>query len=211
MQQTSTQKIKILLADDHHVVRGGTRMIIDNEPDMSVVADVANGEELLRVARQLHFDIALVDVNMPGANGLQIARQLRELYPQARILILTGYNNPAYIQASQELELDGFLLKDCSPLQLITSIRMLMMGHQVFPKVGRESGLQPNLTRPSRRELEIIKLAAGGCGNKEIAQKLCITERTVEYHLSNLYSKLAVGGRAEAVKKLYELGWLADI
>lgn len=211
MQQATNQKIKVLLAEDHAIVRGGTRMIIDNEPDMSVVADVANGEELLRVAQQINFDVALVDINMPGTNGLQVSRKLRELQPAARILILTGYNNPVYIQASQELGLDGFLLKDCSTLQLVTSIRMLMMGHQVFLKVAREGSLIPNLIRPSRRELEIVRLVAGGLGNKAIAQRLSITERTVEYHLSNLYSKLSVNGRAEAVKKLYELGWLADI
>jgi DNA-binding NarL/FixJ family response regulator len=211
MQQATNQKIKVLLAEDHAIVRGGTRMIIDNEPDMSVVADVANGEELLRVAQQINFDVALVDINMPGQNGLQVSRKLREIQPAARILILTGYNNPVYIQASQELGLDGFLLKDCSTLQLVTSIRMLMMGHQVFLKVAREGSLIPNLIRPSRRELEIVRLVAGGFGNKAIAQRLSITERTVEYHLSNLYSKLSVNGRAEAVKKLYELGWLADI
>ncbi len=211
MQQTQTnQKIKVLLADDHAIVRGGTRMIIDNEPDMVVVADASNGEELLRLARQIHFDIALIDVNMPDINGLQVARQLKESQPAARILILTGYNNPAYLQASQEIGVDGFMLKDCSPMQFVTSIRMLMMGHQVFPKINTDN-IPSNLVRPSRRELEIVRLAASGCGNKEIAQRLSITERTVEYHLSNLYSKLAVNGRAEAVKNLYERGWLADI
>lgn len=208
----SEKKIKILLADDHAVVRGGTKLIIENEADMTVAGEASDGEQALRLARAMQFDLALLDVNMPQLNGIRTAQQLKELQPNCRVLILTGFTNESYIQASQENGVDGFLLKERSALELITTIRMLTMGHQVFPKASLSSfGLSSTLARPTGREIEIIRLVAQGFSNKEIAQQLSITERTVEYHLGNLYSKMMVSSRAEAVKKAVDAGWLLDI
>jgi DNA-binding NarL/FixJ family response regulator len=206
------KKIKILLADDHAVVRGGTKLIIENEADMTVAGEASDGEQALRLARAMKFDLALLDVNMPNLNGIRTAQQLKQLQPDCRVLILTGFTNESYIQASQEHGVDGFLLKERSALELITTIRMLTMGHQVFPKASLSSyGLSSTLGRPTGRELEIIRLVAEGLSNKEIAQQLSITERTVEYHLGNLYGKMMVSSRAEAVKKAVDAGWLLDI
>ena len=206
------KKIKILLADDHAVVRGGTKLIIENETDMTVAGEASDGEQALRLARAMKFDLALLDVNMPNLNGIRTAQQLKQLQPDCRVLILTGFTNESYIQASQENGVDGFLLKERSALELITTIRMLTMGHQVFPKASLSGyGLASTLGRPTGRELEIIRLVAQGLSNKEIAQQLSITERTVEYHLGNLYGKMMVSSRAEAVKKAVDAGWLLDI
>ncbi len=206
----SGEKIKVLLADDHSVVRGGTKLIINNEADMVVVGEASNGEELLKLAQTSGpCDVAIVDVNMPRLNGIQAAQKLKEIQPAIKVLIMTGYNNEGYVQASQESGVDGFLLKERSPLELITTIRMLAMGHQVFPR-PEKSG--PNsYSKLTERELRIIYLVSEGMTNKEISNRLNITERTVEYHLSNLYGKLLVSSRTEAVKKVIDLGWLINL
>ena len=203
------ERIRVLLADDHVVVRKGTRLIIESEPDMRVVGEVGDGDEMLRLVDQIGFDVALVDVSMPRMNGLSAAKLLKQRHPQCRVLILTGYTNPIYITSARENGIDGFMLKERSPLELLTAIRMLMLGHQIFPpqRYGA-AGQTANLTE---REQEIIKLVAAGLSNKAIAAKLFITERTVEYHLSNLYGKLGAVSRAEAVKRASDLGLLLDI
>jgi DNA-binding NarL/FixJ family response regulator len=203
------EKIKVLLADDHAVVRGGTKLIIENEADMIVVGEAKDGEELLQQAQLIPYDVAIVDVNMPRLNGIKAAQQLKQLNPAARVLIMTGYNNESYVQICQDNAIDGFLLKERSPLELVTTIRMLAMGHQVFPK--QDKSHSHNLTRLTERERHIIRLVSEGSSNKEIAHQLNITERTVEYHLGNLYGKLEVSTRAEAVKKTIDMGLLVDL
>lgn len=202
-----TTKFRIILADDHAVVRGGTKLIINNEPDMQVVGEAGDGEELLQMIAHLDFDIALVDINMPRLNGIKAGQQIKQIKPTAKVLMLTGYNNESYVQSSIDSGIDGFLLKDRSISELLTGIRMVGMGNQVFPKLTSWVG---HNTRPTERDLKIIKLVAEGLSNKEIARKLHITERTVEYHLGNLYNKLLVSSRVEAVKKANDLGWLLD-
>jgi DNA-binding NarL/FixJ family response regulator len=205
-----SERLKILLADDHPVVRRGTRLIIDNEEDMLVVGEAGDGEELLTLATHLDFDMALVDVNMPKMNGIRAVQQLKKLKPLVHILMLTGFLNVGYIQASQESAVDGYLLKECSPSELITAIRMVIAGHRLFPQ--NDDRLTPLvaglLSRPTGREMEILRQLSEGLSNKEIAQRLKVTERTVEFHLSNLYSKLGVSNRLEAIKKGEATGWL---
>jgi DNA-binding NarL/FixJ family response regulator len=206
---SDSEKQKILLADDHPVVRSGTRLIIDNEVDMLVVGEAGDGEELLALTSRLNFDMALIDVNMPKINGIRAAQQLKKLRPSVHIIMLSGFLNDGYIQASQESDVDGYLLKECSPSELITAIRMVIAGHRLFPqKEGKLDLVSSSLTRPTGRELEILRQLSEGLSNKEIAQRLRVTERTVEFHLSNLYSKLGVSSRIEAIKKGEATGWL---
>ncbi len=206
------RKTKILLADDHAVVRSGTRLIIDNEPDMVVAGEASDGEQALRLAQAMQFDLALLDINMPRLNGIRAGQQLKQIQPDIRVLVLTGFNNDSYLQASQSTGLDGYLVKERSSIELLSTIRMLMMGQQVFLKQAENSSQYSNLlTRPTQREKSIIRLISEGLSNREVSQQLGITERTVEYHLSNLYSKMLVSSRAEAVKKASDAGWLVEV
>jgi DNA-binding NarL/FixJ family response regulator len=211
MLVTSEKKAKILLADDHTLLRETIRLLIDNEPDMYVVGDVTNGEDLIGLATQIRFDLALVDINMPGINGLKAAKELKRLSPSVHILIWSGFDNPAYMQTSQEIGVDGFLFKDCSSQELITTIRLLLKGHQIFPRRQTATNMLGSAHRPTNREVEVMRLVAEGLSNKEIAISLDLSKRTVEYHLNHLYSKLGVMKRGEAVRKIIELGWLIEV
>ena len=207
-----SHKTKILLADDHAVVRSGTRLIIDNEADMMVAGEASDGEQCLRLARSAHFDLALLDINMPRLNGIRTGQQLKQLQPTMRVLVLTGFNTESYLQAAQDNGLDGFLPKERSSLELLTTIRMLMMGQRIFLKSAEYNANRPDpRDRPTERERCIIRLVAEGYSNRDVATQLTLAERTVEYHLGNLYRKMLVSSRAEAVRKASEAGWLVEI
>jgi NarL family two-component system response regulator LiaR len=212
-------KIKILLAEDHVIVREGTRELVQHQPDMEVVAEADDGEEAVQLAAKLQPDVVIMDIAMPKLNGIEATKQIKALYPATAVLILTAYDNDQYIFALLEAGAAGYLLKTVRGHELIDAIRAVYGGESVLhPKIARKilSRFVPLATKPSEervaellseRELEVLKLAAKGMSNKDIAEQLFLSVRTVQTHLANIFTKLDVGSRTEAILYGLKRGW----
>jgi DNA-binding NarL/FixJ family response regulator len=214
-------KIKILLADDHVLVREGTRQLLEQESDLEVVAEAGDGEEAVRLTKQTHPDVALVDIAMPKLNGIEATKQIKEISPATAVLILSAYDDDQYVFALLEAGAAGYLLKNVRGRELVEAVRSVFAGESVLhPVIARkvidrlnlpagqtsEGSAEPLLTD---RELEVLNLAAKGLSNKDIADQLYLSARTVQAHLSAIFSKLEVGSRTEAVVLALRKGWLS--
>ena len=214
-------KIRILLADDHAVVREGTRQLLEREEDMEVVAEAGDGEEAVRLASQWRPDIAIMDISMPKLNGIEATRKIKALYPAIAVLVLTAYDDDQYVFALLEGGAAGYLLKNVRAEELIRAIRAVHAGESVLhPAIARKvinrfasptakRAEEQTLEQLSERELEVLKLAARGMTNQEIADQLVLSIRTVQTHLSNIFGKMGVGSRTEAVLQALKKGWLS--
>ena len=215
------QKIQILLADDHDLVREGTRQLLEREEDLLVVAEAGDGEEAVRLTVEYHPDVALVDIAMPKLNGIEATKQIKSLSPSTAVLILTAYDDEQYIFALLEAGAAGYLLKSVRGRDLIAAIRSVHAGESVLhPVIARKvinrfslpadkAPQQTELDPLSERELEVLRLAARGLSNRDIAQELYLSTRTVQTHLSTIFTKMKVGSRTEAVVQALRKGWLS--
>ncbi len=212
------QPIRLLLVDDHPVVRKGTRDLLDTEHDFQVIGEASSGEEAIVKARELTPDVILMDVSMPGMNGIEATRQIKAFRPQQNILVLTSYDDDAYVFALLEAGAAGYLLKNASEDELLGAVRAVAAGESALhPSVARKvlerfsagATSSPPLDTLSPRELEVLRIAATGRTNKEIARDLDISPRTVQVHLANIFSKLDVGSRTEAVLIGIKRGWVS--
>ena len=204
-------KIKIIIADDHAVVREGTRILLERETDMEVIGEAADGEESIRLIKDLKPDVAILDISMPKFNGIEVTRQIKPLLPSTAVLILTAYDNDEYIFALLEAGAAGYLLKDSSSREVVDAVRSVYSGESVLhPAIARKviQRAIPGPAKPaeekllgelSEREFEVLKLAAKGMSNKDIADDLNISIRTVQGHLNGIFNKLSVGSRTEAI------------
>ncbi|MFB0559291.1 MAG: response regulator [Dehalococcoidales bacterium] len=212
-------KIKVLLAEDHVIVREGTRQLIQREPDMVVVGEAGDGEEAIDLTNKLQPDVVIMDIAMPKLNGIEATRQIKALYPAISVLILTAYDNDQYIFAILEAGAAGYLLKNVRGRELVEAIRAVHAGESVlYPTVARRvisqvvspfsSATEAKAIEPlSGREMEVLKLAAKGISNKDIAKELLLSPRTVQAHLGNIFNKLGVGSRTEAILCGLRKGW----
>lgn len=201
------------------IVREGTRELVQREPDMEVVAEADDGEEAVQLAGRLQPDVVIMDIALPKLNGIEATKQIKALYPATAVLILTAYDNDQYIFALLEAGAAGYLLKTVRGHELIDAIRAVSVGESVLhPKIARKvlSRFMPLATKPSEervtellseRELEVLKLAAKGMSNKDIAEQLFLSVRTVQSHLANIFTKLDVGSRTEAILCGLRRGW----
>jgi NarL family two-component system response regulator LiaR len=214
-------KISILIADDHALVREGTRERLEREEDFEVVGEAADGEEAVRLVSQLKPRVAVIDIAMPNLNGIEAAKQIKKNQPGTAVLVLSAYDDDEYIYAVLEAGADGYLLKNVRGHQLVDAIREVCAGEVVLdPRVARKvvqwfsslsQGHRPEGVAEylSERELEVLKLAAKGMSNKEIAAELALGVRTVQSHLSHIFDKLGVSSRTEAVLRALKEGWLS--
>ena len=201
--------IKIIITDDHPVVRSGLRALLSSQPDFEIVADAENGEDATKLAFSLVPDLILMDLQMPILDGLGAIKLIRDKMPKANILVLTTYDTDADILPALEAGAMGYLLKDTPPEQLFQAIRSAASGEMALaPRVAEKVTqrlINPSKNTLSRREIEVLELAAQGNPNKAIAKKLFITEATVKSHFVHIFSKLEVADRTaavtEAVKK----------
>jgi len=212
-------RIRILLVEDHVVVRQGTRQLLEREQDLEVIGEAGDGEEAVRLASQLKPDVIIMDVAMPKLSGIEATKRIKALLPLTIVLVLTGYDYDEYIFSLLEAGAAGYLLKDVSGDQLIDAIRAVYAGEAVLhPVVARKlmTRFKSQTTgateaRPqellSQRELEVLKLAAGGMSNKDIGEALFISERTVQAHMRSIFNKLGVGSRSEAMLYGLKRGW----
>jgi DNA-binding NarL/FixJ family response regulator len=213
-------KIKVLIADDHAVVREGTRRILEQEPDMEVVGEAGDGEEAVNLATSLKPDVAIIDIAMPKLDGIEATKRIKAILPSINVLILSAYDDDQFIFSLLEAGAAGYLLKSIRGRELIDAIRAVYSGESVLhPSIARKvlnrfvstSG-KPEGQEPSGvlsdREMEVLKLAAKGLSNQDIAEKLCISIRTVQGHLGHIFNKLQVGSRTEAVVRALKEGWV---
>lgn len=213
-------KIKILIADDHAVVREGTRRILEQDQRLEVVAEAGDGEEAIRLATNLKPDVAIIDIAMPNIDGIEATRQIKALCPDTTVLILTAYDDDQFIFSLLEAGAAGYLLKSVRGRELIDAVRSVHAGESVLhPAIARKvlNRFVPSSDKPikeesldvlSQREMEVLKLAARGLSNQDIAEELCLSMRTIQGHLGHIFSKLQVSSRTEAVIRALKEGWV---
>ena len=207
-------RIRVLLADDHVTTREGLRRLLDEDAAVEVIGVAGDGEETVRLARELRPDILLLDISMPLLNGVEVARALETALPETRIVVLTGYSDSEeYARALLRLGVKGYLSKTAAVEEVIGALRSVHAGHtHMEPAVSAllaSSAEQPGPEeRPTPRELDVLRLVAKGYGNAAIAKELFIVERTVEFHVTNLLGKLQASSRTEAVYLARQRKWL---
>lgn len=213
-------KTKILLAEDHTVVREGTKKLLESQNDFEIVGEANNGEEAVELAGKLCPDVVVMDIAMPKLSGIEATKQIKALYPGMAILVLTGYDNDEYVFALIEAGAAGYLLKETSGDELINAIRLVVAGEAVLhPRIIRKildrlrtpdennaEAISAELLTP--REMEVLGSASRGMSNAEIANELYLSVRTVQSHLRSIFNKLGVGSRSEAIVYALKKGWL---
>jgi DNA-binding NarL/FixJ family response regulator len=209
--------IAVLLAEDHIVVREATAEIVDHQPDMHVVGQAGTGEETVSLARALQPDVIVMDISMPRLNGLEATRCITAECPGCRVLVLTAHEEERYIVQLLEAGAVGYLPKTVGLDELLEAIRAVARGESVLPPsvaavvvrhLARKEAPEEPVRPLTDRELEVLRLAAQGLTNYDIAQRLYISVRTVEAHLTHVYNKLGVGSRTEAVVRAIQRGWV---
>lgn len=211
--------IRVLIADDQALVRSGFRMILEARDDLEVVGEAENGAQALELAQTFAPDVVLMDVRMPAMDGVEATRRLLEAGSSARVIILTTFDLDEYVFEALRAGASGFLLKDVQPAQLVEAIRVVASGEALLaPSITRrlldrfasldtaERGAPPELDSLTPRELEILRLIAGGLSNAEIAAELVLSETTVKTHVSSVLRKLNLRDRVQAVVLAYEAG-----
>jgi DNA-binding NarL/FixJ family response regulator len=211
--------IRVLIADDQALVRGGFRLILEAQNDIEVVGEADDGREALAKARELEPDVVLMDIRMPELDGLEATRRLVGGDGAPRVLILTTFDLDEYVYEAMKSGASGFLLKDVRPEQLAEAVRVVAAGEALLaPAITRRlveefvrrpppgSGAPDVLSELTERELEVLKLVAGGFSNAEIAASLVVSEATVKTHLSHILTKLRLRDRVQAVVLAYESG-----
>ncbi|MCZ7574313.1 MAG: response regulator transcription factor [Ardenticatenaceae bacterium] len=206
--------IRVVLADDHAVVRQGIRDFLEEAGDIEVVAEASDGEEAKALVRRHQPDVAILDVRMPEATGIEVTRWVRQESPAIGVLILTAYDDDPFVLAALQAGANGYVLKTAEADEIIAAVRAIHTGQSALDPVITQKlmtylagGLPPGPVEPlTGRELEVLELAARGLTNRGIGRALGISDRTVQGHLANIYAKLQVGSRTEAVTKALQLG-----
>lgn len=213
------KKIRVILVDDHVIVREGTRELISRQKDMEVVGEAGDGEEAIELVSKLLPDVVIMDIALPKLNGIEATKRIKALHPSVAILILTAYDNEQYILSILEAGSAGYLLKNIHGSELINAIREVYTGEFVlYPAIARkviqrfkmaDKSPEKQIEEPlTTREIEVLKLAAKGMSNKEIANSLFLSARTVQAHFRSIFNKLQVGSRTEAVLCGLKRGWI---
>ncbi len=210
--------IRVLIADDHAVVREGLRTLIERIPDLTLVGEAANGEEAISQVRVLQPDVTLLDLRMPRKDGIAAIQEIKAEFPDARILVLTSFDDDDSVFSAIKSGAQGYLLKDSLPDQLIQAIRDVYNGEsalhptiarKVLREINRPPDLPPSAQPLTERELEVLQLVAQGMTNNEIAERLVIGDRTVATHVRNILGKLHLASRTQAALYAIRVG-LAD-
>ena len=220
-------KISLMLVDDHPLFRQGLRRVLEAEPDMEVIIEVAEGNEALRMAKQLVPDVVIMDINLPGMNGLQVTRELKGVMPDMAVIMLTAYHDDEQIFHAVRAGAAAYFPKDVTPRRLVEAIHQVVQGNYViddevldkpevaswllqqFDQVAYIDGLPNEMFTPlSPREMEILQHIARGQSNKEVAYELGISRQTVKNHMTSILRKLAVNDRTQAALYAVRRGWI---
>jgi DNA-binding NarL/FixJ family response regulator len=212
-------KIKLLLAEDHKIVREGTRQLLGQSADMEVIGEASDGVEAVQLAADLHPDVIVMDVRLPRLNGIEATRTITARFPEIRVLILSAYDDDSYVFPLLEAGASGYLLKTASGVELAEAIRQVHAGQtalaprisaKIVNRIGgrsayRAAGMREGLTE---REMQVLRATAHGQPNKAIATTLAISPQTVQVHLRNIFAKLGVESRSQAVAYAISHGWI---
>ncbi len=211
-------KIKVILADDHHIVRAGIRQLLESAKDIQVIAEAGDGEEAQALIQQHKPDVAVLDIQMPKASGIEVTRWVRSHLPEVGVLILTAYDDEPYVMAVLQAGANGYILKTAKTEELIQAVRDVYEGKSALdPSITKK--LMSNLFKRTEktsvepltdRELDVLRLAAKGYTNKSIGVQLNISDRTVQGHLAHIFAKLQANSRTEAVMRGVSLGWISQ-
>ena len=212
-------RITILLAEDHKIVREGTRQLLEQSADMQVVGEASDGLEAVRLAAEIQPDVIVMDVRLPHLNGIEATRTITARFPKINVLILSAYDDDSYVFPLLEAGASGYLLKTSSGAELAEAIRLVYTGQTALsPRisakiVNRLGGRQAYRTNQmpeglTEREMDVLRAAAHGHANKAIALQLGISAQTVQVHLRNIFGKLGVSSRSEAIARAIQAGWI---
>jgi DNA-binding NarL/FixJ family response regulator len=213
------EQIRIVLADDHAVVRQGIRRFLEEDEEIEVVAEASDGAEAVRLVEQHRPDVAVLDIRMPEVTGVEAARRIRGRFPEVRILVLTAYDDDPYVFALLEAGADGYVLKTAGGDELVDAVRTVYRGEsalspEIASKVvrratrGRPAGAAEQVEPLTPREIDVLRLVAKGMTNRQVGRELRISHRTVQGHLASVYGKLGVSSRTEAVTEALKRGWI---
>lgn len=224
---SSDKKIRVLVVDDHPLFRQGVRWALDAEGDIQVVGEASNGDEAMEMACQLAPDVVLSDVNIPGPDGVEIARSLKAVLPQTSVILMSAYDDEEQLFDAIRVGAAAYFLKDLGPLELMDSIRRVSQGEYLInesflskPQVAsrvlkqfndlssNDKDVEPLFIPLSNREIEVLEQIAQGNSNKEIARALKISDQTVKNHITSILRKLAVNDRTQAVVYAIRHGWI---
>ncbi len=219
-QKPVEQPITVLIVDDHAVVRQGVRAFLETQSDIQVVGEAASGEDAIRLVAEMVPDVILMDLVMPGMDGVEATRQVGRVSPRTRVIVLTSYHDDEHIFPAIQAGAISYLLKDVDPNELVDAVRKAARGEAILhPRVAARviqelHGLSTNTLSPfaelSERELEVLRLIAEGLSNGAIAERLVISEKTVKSHVSNILSKLHLADRTQAAVFAWREGLMKD-
>ena len=214
----SKTKIRVLLADDHCIVRQALRQLLESSKDLQVIAEAGDGEEACALIAQHLPDVAVLDIQMPKSSGIAVTRWLRSHLPQIGVLILTAYDDDPYVMAILQAGANGYVLKTASADELIQAVHDVNQGKsaldssitkKLMSNLFKRTDVKP-VEPLTDRELDVLRLAAKGCTNKAIGIQLNISDRTVQGHLSHIFAKMQANSRTEAVMRAVSLGWISQ-
>jgi DNA-binding NarL/FixJ family response regulator len=224
ISEVQAERIRLLLADDHAVVRSGTRELLERQPDLHIVGEAVDGEEAVRLTEELQPDVVVMDVRMPKMSGVEATKRIKAENPDVRVLVLTAHDDDEYVFALLQAGANGYLLKTSEIDELVKAIRTVYAGQSALaPTVAGKvvaqftggkslpdvlNQTQDQYSGLTERELDILRLVGQGLSNKQIGKELFISDRTVQAHLSNIFSKLSVSTRTEAVMYAVRRGWI---
>lgn len=210
--------VSIVLVEDHKIVREGTRQLLEKNADFSIIGEASDGIEAIDLAETLDPDVMVMDVRLPKMNGIEATRIITSQRPRIKVLILSAYDDESYVFPLFEAGASGYLLKNSSGTELAEAIRAVNMGTNVFSpeirtklfqKIGSNFTHQNTLCNLTQRELDVVRLAANGHPNKSIAATLGISVQTVQVHFRNIFGKLDVNNRSEAIMYAIKNGWIS--
>ena len=210
--------IRVILADDHKIVRAGIRRILESAGDIEVLAEAEDGEEAKALIQQHQPDVAVLDIQMPKASGIDVIRWVRANLHGVGLLTLTAYDDAPYVMGVLQAGANGYILKTASPDELIQAVHDVYAGksaldaaitHKLMTQLFEQKSA-PSYQELTEREMDVLKLCAKGFTNKAIAVQLNISDRTVQGHLAHIFDKLQAGSRTEAVMRAVSLGWVSE-
>ncbi len=200
--------IRLLLADDQALVRGALAALLGLEPDLAVVAEVGRGDEVLAAVARTEPDVALLDVEMPGLDGIAVAAEMHAAYPRVRVLMVTTFGRPGYLRRAMDAGASGFVVKDTPARELADAVRRVHLGLRVVDPALATETLTAGTSPLTEREREVLVAAADGATAAVIGRRLHLSEGTVRNHLSAAIGKTGTSTRTEAVRRAERLGWL---
>lgn len=209
-----SEQIRVLLADDHAVVRAGIRQFMDQASDIRVIAEAEDGEMACSLIERYKPDVAVLDIQMPKATGIEVTRWVRANHREVGVLVLTAYDDDPYVMAVLQAGANGYVLKTATPTDIVQAVRDVNEGksaldpsvaHKLMSQIAAKGSAQPEYESLTERELEVLALAGKGYTNKAIGVQLGISDRTVQGHLAKTYSKLQASSRTEAVMRAVSL------